>query len=386
MSEQDQVQLDQDQGQGDYSAFSDSEIAANPRPVPEFDDTPSYAEIGGQRIEFDDNDGSEPTQAAPPRRQRQIPEQQFDPEVEDPGSTNAAEPGDDGSDQDGPADPVFDDILLEAAGLDAEQAESRFGTPEALEEALRLMDERSISAISAQQPYYPQSNQQFQPRPRPPLQSQHAVQHDVAEDEEDTVDELVLPELPDGEEWDERTIGLAQTIADHFDSKLQQQKEQLLKQQEFINSYVEEQARRQLDEYVETFDTFIDSLGSEWKDTFGEGPGAEMDMASPEIQARAHLDTVSRQIEQGRAQQGLAPLSRPVLLRRALSVAFPKRQREIIRKDVQRQAVSRAGLATNRPGNTMRKQLSSDQKAISRAEKWYADRGATLFQEEEEFV
>jgi hypothetical protein len=141
---------------------------------------------------------------------------------------------------------------------------------------------------------------------------------------------------------------------------------------------MEERAQETLANYVAEFDGFVNELGDEWTDVLGKGDGPTMARENPDnsqVQARVHLDTVSRQLEYGRQQQGLPPLPRAQLLERALRVAFPQNQEQTIRKQVESQVVSRQRLKTNRPGNTIRRQSSPEEAAIARTQKWYEDRG-----------
>jgi hypothetical protein len=350
-----------------YEPFSQEELNANPaRPV-EYDDTPGTMEIEGV------TDDGVPREAQPQQRQQPEPaRQETNQEAEDadayPAPEEAADTGDDGQGQEASDSSEWDAAMLQAAGLEESEAAARFGTPQALENAVRLMDERSISYWQQQEQF-----EQLQQRQQEEYQQQQQMQSPAAD--EDSEDVLELPEPHDGGEWSEEVVSLVQTIADHFNKKLAKRDELLESQRHFAEAYQEEKAREQLNQYVEVFDGFVDKLGDEWTPIFGKGSGAEMDLNSPEVQARAHLDTVSRQLELGREAQGLPPVPRTQLLERALRVAFPQQHERLIRKQVENQVATRQRQFTSRPGNTMKRQQSGDDRAVSYAEKWYAERG-----------
>lgn len=257
----------------------------------------------------------------------------------------------------------FDPLLLQAAGLDEKEAREQFGSPKALENAIRLIDARSIQAAKSA------LTQVTQP-PAPPLQQK--PQEIPAE-----VDaEFKMPEPPEGEEWDESTVELVKHLNEQFSRKLEQQKRELEEQRLATQEFLAEKRTQELKRYVDEFDGFVNKLAEPWKKVFGAGSGYDLNPNSAEFKSRVQLDETVKQLAFGRSQQGLPPLPQDELMSRALRVAFPQQQETAIRKQVEKEVSERKSMTTNRPtGRAGGKQVVGVDAAAATAEKWYRERG-----------
>lgn len=372
----------------DPSASEDDLIAAQEASVndAEYDDTPGTVQVAGVTTD-DDDAGQEPEPGLqqPVRNKAALDAAQksssADANPVDEEATASGNGPDD--DQDGVE---WDAALLQAAGLEESEARAQFDSPEALENAVRLWDLRAVKWAQEQEEA---ASRQFSEQPDPAQQQppQQPQRREVEEQTPDLIDEeeLELPELPDGEEWDDETVAVVQSLANHFNAKFQAAVEQMeakfrgeLEQtSQITQAWLEQQAQETLANYVAEFDGFVNELGDEWTDILGKGDGYKLPQDSQELQNRVHLDTVSRQLQQGREANGLPPLSRRQLLDRALRVAFPQNQEKVLRKQIEGDVAKRQKLKTNRPGNTVRRQSTPEEQAISHVEKWYQDRGLT---------
>lgn len=349
----------------------------------EFDDTPGTMAVAG--VTTDEEGQPLPETFSQDEQQVEIETDETEsPADAYPDGEDDAAPGGDGPEQEAQDSVEFDAALLQAAGLEESQARAQFGTPEALENALRLADINAVRWAQQQQQSGPQFTDPlpFEQQPAQPQQPVQQQEQPDAQAELITEEELELPELPDGEEWDDETVAVVQTLADHFNKKFQaaqqQFEAQLNEQGQATQAWMEERAQETLANYVAEFDGFVNELGDEWTDILGKGDGPAMAAKDPNslhVQNRVHLDTVSRQLEAGRQAQGLPPIPKAQLLERALRVAFPQNQEQTIRKEVESKVAKRQRLKTNRPGNTIRKQPSAEDAAVARAEKFYEDRG-----------
>jgi hypothetical protein len=169
------------------------------------------------------------------------------------------------------------------------------------------------------------------------------------------------------------------SLNDSFNAKLKQQQELLAQQQQFINSNLQQQQQAQLQQYVQEFDGYVNNLPDTWGPILGKGSGFEMaaqNPQSPQLQARVHLDNVAKQLQAGRQAQNLPALSRRDLLDRALRVAFPQQQENIVRAEVEGEVSKRQRMVTNRPtvrGN--RSNLTPEESAAQKADQWFQSRG-----------
>lgn len=268
-------------------------------------------------------------------------------------------------------EPEFDLALIAAAGLaSADEAKIMFGTPKALENAVRLMDQRAINVAEA---VY-----------REHVAEQEAQQKQLPDGKE-KADEFQMPAAPEGEEWDEATVLLVKGLHDQLNAQLKNQQALLEEQKRATEALLEERRQSELRRYVDEFDGFVDKLDESWKPLLGKGSGFALKQDSLELRNRVYLDSVAKQLEVGRAHQGLPELPRKELLTRAIRVAFPQKQEQEVRTKIENEVSKRQGLMTPRPsGRSTAAPKTGDQAAVSRAQKWYADRGMAPMPNEDE--
>lgn len=351
-------------------AVSDSEWAD----PPEFSEVQEKqladaAQKAAGAVEFDDTshtdgagDGAEQPKPAPPEPTVKEP---VDDEIP-AGESVRSKPAEEVAQNEDQAQ-RFDPILLNAAGLTKEEAVIQFGTPTALENAVRMLDQRSVSIADMALQQYLASRQHV------PAETQTRTPAPAET-------EFKMPDPPEGEEWDETTVALVRGLQQQFTAKLQEQQAVLERQQVVTQSFLEERNNAELRRYVNEFDGFVNGLGEEWAPLLGKGSGFEIKPDGIEMKSRVHLDTVAKQLAFGRAQQGNPELPRQELLARALRVAFPQKQEQVVRKQVEKEVSKRQAMVTNRPGGRAGGLPKSGvDAAADRAEKWYAARGmATL--------
>jgi hypothetical protein len=185
-----------------------------------------------------------------------------------------------------------------------------------------------------------------------------------------------MPEPPEGEEWDEATVVLVRSLQKQFSSQLQAQQAAIDAQQKQTEAILNERKEVETRRYVEEFDGFVNQLPDDWKDTLGKGSGFDLPSDSVHMKARIYLDQTARLLSDGREQQGQPPLPMNELLSRSLRVAFPQKQEQAVRKQVETEVAKRQSLKTARPtGRTAGKPKSGSDAAADHAEKWYAKRG-----------
>lgn len=268
-------------------------------------------------------------------------------------------------------EPVFDPSLLSAAGLaTAEEAKILFGTPKALENAVRLMDARSVAVAQVAAPAAPMV----------PAKTEQQMVIPAAE----VKPEFKMPEPPEGEEWDEATVALVTGLQKQFADQLAAQQKVIAEQQKQTQAILDERAAIEVRRYVEDFDGFVNALPDEWNDTLGKGSGFELPKDGIAMKARVQLDQTARLLADGRAKQGQPPLPLNDLLARALRVAFPQKQEQAVRKQIEAEVVKRHSLKTARP--TVRsggRPKSSLDAAAATAEQWYAKRGMSALPADE---
>jgi hypothetical protein len=287
-------------------------------------------------------------------------------------------PADDNPEQDAPADSGFDAALLQAVGLEESQAKSQFGTPEALRNAVRLLDQQSVSLgaqLLQQQNAQQHAQQQVQQQAPPPAQQVQQPQQSQTPTPDNANQGFKLPELPDDEEWGDEVKAAFESLNAHFEAKFAHQQQVIDQQRQATEQFLLEKQRASQSNYVEEFDSFVNNLGKEWDGVLGKGSGSEMDPNSLQINNRIHLDQVANQLAMGQQAKGLPPLPKSDLLNRALGIAFPDQQEQAVRKQVVQEVEKRQRMKTNRPGSSMKKQLSGEEIATSYADKWYAKQG-----------
>jgi hypothetical protein len=288
---------------------------------------------------------------------------------------DATDSGDDGG-QDAPAEPQFDPALLADFNLTPEQAKAQFGTPEALANAGRLLDQRVLNQFQ-QQYATPNAQQQpgLPPAPAPgthveiPLEQQQTPNPATAA-------EFKMPETLDGEEWDEDVKRLVEHLNKGFNQQLAAQAAELNKQRQVTEAFLQQQQQQAEQAYVQGVDNFVNNLGDEWTAVLGKGSGYELGAQSPFVTARAQLDAIAQQLSNGRQVQGLPQLTQEQLLAKALPLAFPNIQQQVVRQEVEEEVGKRQRMMTQRPtGRTRKPAVSGEKAAAGKAEQSYAERG-----------
>ena len=269
-----------------------------------------------------------------------------EPAEELPAGDDATDSGDGGQPES--TEPEFDAALLADFNLTAEQAKAQFGTPQALENAGRLLDQRVLQNFQ-QVTQRPQQQPSDQQQPQTPAQTPNPEQ----------VAEFEMPEPSDGEAWDEDVTRLVQSLNQHHAKQQQALQAELQKQRQVTEAMLAERQEIETRRYVEELDGFVNNLGDEWTAVLGKGSGYELGPQSPFVTARAQLDTIAQQLSHGRQVQGLPPLSRVDILKKALPLAFPNIQQQVVRQEVEDEIGKRDRMKTNRPTGRRQKERRS---------------------------
>ena len=349
----------------------DNQVSAGPEATPEqlaelreqqtveFDDTPGTVEVAG--VTADSAQETQPADEVPaPTAAVSKSSEPTAPDAED--ETQAPDA----------ATPIYEQAFLDAAGISADQAAAQFGTPEALKNAVRMLDQRFVAAGAAA------LSQQAQRQPAPVAP---APQHQPSGDANAAAQlpAFQMPKPASGEEWDPDTVELANGIAAQFRAQLaaQQQafEERLRANDSVTQQLLEERIQQERVAYANEFDGFVEKLGEQWKPLLGEGSGFDLPKESIAYQNRVHLDVIASQLKAGLETQGRPSLSRDQLLSRALQIAFPEQQKIAVKKEVAEQLTKRQGLITNRPSAKAPAGKTGLDKASNRAEQWYRDHG-----------
>lgn len=345
----------------------------------EFDDqqNTAFAEPGAMDappVEFDDTSHQDDEDTAALEAAASAPAedttQQTQQAEDSVPAEDAAASGDDAGDE-----PAFDQDLLDAAGITAEQAQSQFGTPEALENAVRLIDQRFFAVGQAALQQQQQPVQTQQPQPTQP-------QRPDAQPAPPQIPTFELPKPEGAEDWDPDTKALVEAqnkfYHQQFDRLRQEMGVKLGEQAQAVQAMLQERQQVLEHQYVQEFDGFCNDLGDSWKGLLGEGSGYEMPKESLQFQNRAHLDQVAAQLAAGRQAQGQPELPRDVLWKRALNLAFPNQQESAIRQEVTDQVVRRQRLQTNRPSTRKSEPVRPEDKAAATAEEFFKKRGFSV--------
>lgn len=294
--------------------------------------------------------------------------EETEPAEELPAGDDATDSGDGGQPE--TAEPEFDAALLADFNLTAEQAKAQFGTPEALANAGRLLDQRVL-----------QNFQQVAQNPNQVLPKQPNGEVIIPQERTQTTNpeqaaEFEMPEPSDGEAWDEDVTRLVQSLNEHHAKQQKQLQAELEKQRQVTEAILAERQEIETRRYVDELDGFVNALGDEWTAVLGKGSGYDLGPQSPFVTARAQLDAIAQQLSHGRQVQGLPQLSRVDLLKKALPLAFPNIQQQVVRHEVEDELGKRERMKTNRPtGRRQRERRSPESAAGDRAEQWYAERG-----------
>lgn len=202
---------------------------------------------------------------------------------------------------------LFAAELLERAGMTEQEATQRFKTPEAMQASLDYFSEQLFRAgyQQTQQQAAPQQAAPPQPQYIPP-QAQSAPGQSLP-----TMFDLQIPaELLSSED-----AAPFHAMNQHYAGLVHGMQQQLQQVTENLQRQAQEQ-------YVERFDDFVDSLGTEFERVLGKGPSAHLNQNSPEYQARYRLDQTALILRNGYVAQGMTPPSERKLFAEAARLAF----------------------------------------------------------------
>jgi hypothetical protein len=292
------------------------------------------------------------------------PESKYDPPEADE-APELLEPAATADDE--AAESAFPEYLLEAAGITAGEAESQFGTPEALGAAVRMLDSRFLQAgalLVGQQGAPPL-------QPPTPLQQVQPPQQVTIEGDDD----FELPPMSGDEVWDDDTKALVQALNKKYKSELSKRDEQLLQHQQTLQSLLQEKHMDAQQRYVDEFDEFVNELGREYKALLGEGSGYELKRESIAMQNRVHLDSIAAQYAAGRRAHGQPDLPLKSLFSRSLKLAFPDADTQATRREVVDQVGARQRMVTQRPSQRRTSKMTGEEKAIAHANELMRARG-----------
>lgn len=247
----------------------------------------------------------------------------------------------------------FDDLLLEAAGIDAESAQRDFGTADALQAAVRMLDTRFVTQGRTAQ---------AQTELAPPAA-------DIIPDITD--DQWALPSPTESEEWGTDTLNLVDVMNKRTDSLLAQRDAKITEQQTHLEQFVISQQKENSRRDLEEFDTMINSLPNEWTPLLGKGTAYELNPESMAFNNRMHLEQTMNALQEGNRQAGRNPIQSDELMIRSLAVAFPEASRLAVRNEVVQEVNDRSRLMTSRPTQRRTTALSPVQQAGQSAEDWY---------------
>lgn len=277
-----------------YAPFSEEQLKANPPKEVEFDDTEGdTSAIAGHPVTQ--------TPEAFPNEQAAVESQQTEQPADELPVGDATQSGDEPG-QEEQAEPEFDAALLASIGMEESQAKAQFGTPEALKNAVRLVDQNAMQIA------WQQEQQQLPPE-------QHQQVDEQGQEQQTNIpgprspDEFQLPEPSDGEEWDDDVYSIVEALNSHWSAKLDAVQQELDTQRQHTESFLESQQQEAAIQYVEAFEARVNALGDEWTELLGKGDGREMPIDSPHVQNRLHLDSVTKLIAKGHAAQGRPPRS-----------------------------------------------------------------------------
>ena len=295
---------------------------------------------------------------------KSIPEMVGDtPEEEVTGATG--QPGPDPVTED--QDEAFSEELLNAAGISMEDAERDFGSPDALQAAVRMLDTRFVNTGR-------EENQQVDATPQ---------QEDIIVEDEDTT--FQMPVREDGDVWDPDTIKLAETLNKANQSALAQRDAQIAKQQEYMEYMAQEQQKAASNQALDAFDGLVNSLPAEWTPLLGRGTAHELDPQGLAFNNRMYLEQTMLALQTGNTRSGRSLIPQDELMIRSLSVAFPEAQRAAIRREVTEEVTGQRRLMTARPTQRREQAISRDQVAGKGAEAWYRKHNMSIDAHDEVF-
>lgn len=259
--------------------------------------------------------------------------------------------GDDEAGEAAEGDEEWPEILLRSMGMDQEQAEASFGTPEVMADHLRQFDTNLIQSRRAQVPA---------PAPAPEPEAE----------EPDFDVESVIPE-----DWSDDVKDTFRKMSDAFDQKMAardkriEAQEQALVQQRMREEAVANQR------YADEFDEFVDNLGDAWIGTFGKGKTEKLDSETFAYRNRIMLDQTAGQLAASLHEQGMPVPDATELRLRAMHSMFPQMTRQAAAREVAEQVEQRQRQFTHRPSGRRSKPMSGEMRAIKRAQDLFDKRG-----------
>lgn len=286
----------------------------------------------------------------------------------------------------GPGEPVVPDVeeeeedgfapeLLAAAGLDEETATAQFGTPEALQAAVRMLDTQAVlegrrAAQPAPQPQPQPLPQEYQTPQAPAVQPQGSDEYGFQ-----------LPPTASGEDWDDDTKTLVTALNAQTQKLLSARDAQIQQQQQAMQQYQAQQQQRNQQQYIEQFDGIVNELPEEWAPLLGQGRIFELSPQSMPFQNRVHLERTMTALQDGHARAGRAAMPFDELMVRALPVAFPDHHKAAVTHQVVEAVQQQQNKMSARPGRRKESQMTPQQRAVRSAESWYQQNNMSAVQD-----
>jgi hypothetical protein len=248
-------------------------------------------------------------------------------------------------------DEGFAPELLAAAGLTEEEALQDFGSPEALQSAVRMLDTRFVS------------------------EGRQAMQAEALHPQEDITpgdaEEWNLPTPEGSDDWDEDTRRLVGAMGDQFKSMLSKRDEQIKVQQEILQQQIQDQQRRAMEQELAEFESMVNSLPDSYTPFLGVGETSSFRPGSMQLNNRLHLGQTMDQLQAGNRMAGRSPIPKEELMIRSLAIAFPEAHTHAIRQEVTQEIGQRRQMMTQRPTQRREGFATGEQKAGQTAEDWY---------------
>lgn len=276
------------------------------------------------------------------------------------------------------APPEFSPELLDRAGelgYPAEEAQSVFKTPEALETALTALD-REIVRVGMGRIETARTQQAM-----PDNGSARGVAGPVAAEASAQAAGAAPPELHDlkplaGEDYDNALVEFSQQAA----TQINAMRQAVAGMGTFLES---RERQRQIADHqtrIGRFDDALGQLGEEWGSIIGKGRQAELTADSPSMRNRAKLFDAVESIEGVYLQRGQTPPPLGTMLQRAASVVFPDKTQQMARNRVHEQLrAKQKGLSQAPTSRRTRSTLSGDEAAAAAIEEKLKEFGVSEY-------
>ena len=216
-------------------------------------------------------------------------------------------------------------------------------------------------------------------------QAQQQAQHDAWQRYHDGQVQAEQPEsiaetqVPDWEKmkedgWDEDIVSAMKSQSDSnqmlqrevADLKSNQhavaQQQEQVRQQESVRYEIEREGR---------FDKWVEDLGNEFLEVFGEGESKSLNKLSSEFNNRSNVYRMMMDLQQIHQARGESP-SEENLRQMALNAVFGHINKQIARKGLKAQIKKAGKHATSRPGRSKAKAKSGDAAAVDFVKQWEA--------------